>query len=179
MGSFQPKEFENLLSPEVHLEIKSKNIFENIENYLKKLNGEPLENRLIYLYLKNYLQEDILVKTDRTSMAIGLEVKAPFLDYQLVEFINSIPSEFKLRGLTTKYLLKKLMEGKIPQESIHRPKKGFGIPIRKWIREELKDFALNLFNPDKIKKEGIFNYSYMNLLLKERLSGKKDHRKLL
>lgn len=179
MGSFHPKEFQKLFLPEICQQIQSKNIFENIENYLTKVAQEPLENRLIYLYLKNYLQEDILVKTDRTSMAVGLEVRAPLLDYQLVEFVNSIPSKLKLKGLTTKYLFKKLMEDKIPKECVYRPKKGFGIPIGKWIQNELKIFVLDLFNPTKIKREGIFNFSYINRLFGEHFSGKKDHRKLL
>lgn len=179
LGSFLPEAIEKLITPRIYQEIKSKNIFEDIGNYLKILNDEPLKNRLIYLYLKNYLQEDILVKTDRASMAVGLEVRAPLLDYKLVEFVNSIPAELKLRGLTTKYLFKKLMEKKIPKEIVWRPKKGFGIPIAFWIKKELKDFTLELFNQAKIKREGIFNYSYINQLLKEHFSGKKDHRKLL
>lgn len=179
MGSFRPEEFKNLLTPAIYQEIKGENIFENIEGYLEKVGEEPLENRLIYLYLKNYLQEDILVKTDRSSMAVGLEVRAPLLDYQLVEFVNSLPYYYKLRGLTTKYLFKKLMENKIPKEIVYRSKKGFGMPVARWLRKELRDFALELFNQAKLKREGIFNHFYINQLLEEHFSGKKDHRKLL
>jgi len=125
------------------------------------------------------LQEDCLVKTDRTSMAAGLEVRAPFLDYQLVEFVNSIPARLKLKGFTTKYLFKKLMQKRIPRDIVYRRKKGFGIPVAKWIRKELKDFTLDLFNHVKINQEGIFNHSFINQLLREHFSGKKDNRKLL
>lgn len=179
MGSFQPKDFKSLLAPEVYETIKGKDIFENIKHYLKGNSNQSLENRLIYLYLKNLLQEDILNKVDRASMAVALEVRAPFLDHKLVEFINSLPPQYKLKGFTTKYLFKKLMLGKIPKEIVFRPKKGFGAPIAFWIKKELKDFTLDLLNTAKIKREGIFNPVFTNQLLKDHFSGKKDHRKLI
>jgi len=179
MGSFQPKYFSSIFSGGAYQEVKGKDIFSNINNYSDRVGKKSFENRLIYLYLKNYLQEDILMKTDRSSMAVGLEVRAPLLDYELVEFINSIPSNLKLRGLTTKYIFKKLMEGKIPKSIVYRPKKGFGIPIANWIRNDLKDFTVELLNSDKIKRENIFNPSFVSQLLKEHLSGRKDNRKLL
>jgi len=179
LGSFNPKQLKNLLAPQIYQEIQSNNHFEDINNYLKIIKEEQLENRLIYLYLKNYLQDDILAKTDRASMANSLEVRAPFLDYNLVEFINSLPSDYKLRGWQTKYILKELMKNKLPKNIIYRSKKGFGIPIAKWIRNELKDFVLELFEEKKIKNQGIFNYIYIKQLLKEHFSGQKDNRKLL
>jgi asparagine synthase (glutamine-hydrolysing) len=179
LGSFTPADFEKIFSPQVYQMIKSANHFDDIENYLELIKKEPLENRLIYLYLKNYLQDDILVKTDRASMANSLEARAPFLDYNLVEFVNSLPSQYKLRGWQTKYIFKKLLKDKIPKNIVYRPKKGFGMPVAKWIRNELKDFTLSLFEEKKIKEQGIFNYSYLNQLLKEHFSGRRDNRKLL
>lgn len=179
MGSFQPKDFKNLFSAEIYQEIKEKNIFENIENHLKEIGERPLENRLIYLYLKHYLQENSLAKADRASMAVALEVRPPLLDYQLVEFVNSLPYQYKLKGLTTKYLFKKLMREKIPKEIVYRSKKGFGAPLAFWLKKELKGFTQDLFSSAKIKKQGIFNSSFIDQLLKEHFCGKKDHRKLL
>jgi hypothetical protein len=86
---------------------------------------DPLE-RMIYLYCRFYLQDDILVKADRASMACSLEVRAPFLDYTFVEFVNSIPADLKLHGFTTKYLLKRAMQDKLPAGIAARAKKGFG-----------------------------------------------------
>ncbi len=179
MGSFQPKDFERLFSPEIYETIRGKDIFENIKHYLKEVSGKPLESRLVYLYLKNLLQEDIMNKIDRASMAVALEVRTPFLDYKLVEFANSLPSKYKLRGLTTKYLFKKLMKEKIPKEIVFRSKKGFGAPIAFWIKKELKDFTLDILSPAKIKREGIFNPRFISQLLKDHFSGKENHRKLL
>ena len=89
--------------------------------------------RLIYLYCKFYLQDDILVKVDRASMACALEARAPFLDYTFVEFANAIPFGLKLKGLKTKYILKRAMAGKLPPDILARGKKGFGIPDRKMV----------------------------------------------
>ena len=179
LGSFSPKQLKQLFPSQIYQEIKSNNHFEEIKNYLKLVKEEPLENRLIYLYLKNYLQDDILVKTDRASMAVGLEARAPFLDYQLVDFINSLPVDYKFRGWQTKYIFKKMMEDKIPKNIVYRPKKGFGMPIAKWMNKELRNFTLGLFEEARIKNQGIFDYSYVKQLLEEHFSGKKDNRKLL
>ena len=168
-----------MLAPSIYQQIKLNKIFEDIENYLEGVKSKSIENRLIYLYLKNYLQDDILVKTDRASMAVGLEVRAPFLDYTLVDFINSLPTEYKLRGFKTKYLFKELMKNKLPQNIVYRPKKGFGLPIAKWLKNDLKVFVLDSFSESKIKREGIFNFNYIKNLLQEHFSGQKDNRKVL
>src|ERR1700756_1840452 len=81
-------------------------------------------------YLRLYLPDDILVKVDRASMAFGLEARAPFLDIDLVNFVRRIPSEYKLRGRTTKYLLKEAARSLLPKEIVDRRKKGFGWPDR-------------------------------------------------
>ena len=147
------------------------------QKLIEEVKKEPLENRLIYLYLKQYLADDILVKADRASMFASLEVRAPFLDYRLVEFINSLPYHLKLKGFKTKYILKRLMKNKLPENIINRPKKGFGLPIAKWLTNELKDFAFDLLSEKKIKEQGIFNYSEIKKLLDEHVNKKADHRK--
>jgi asparagine synthase (glutamine-hydrolysing) len=85
-------------------------------------------------YLRLYLPDDILVKVDRASMAFGLEARAPFLDIDFVNFVRRIPSEYKLRGRTTKYLLKEAARSLLPKEIVDRPKKGFGVPIGQWFQ---------------------------------------------
>jgi asparagine synthase (glutamine-hydrolysing) len=110
-------------------------------------------------------------------MAASLEVRAPFLDYRLVDFVNSIPFEQKMKYFRTKYLLKKLMENKLPKEIIYRKKKGFAVPLAKWFKGELKDFVLDILSQSRIEREGLFNYSYINNLLKEHFKGQKDNRK--
>jgi asparagine synthase (glutamine-hydrolysing) len=112
-------------------------------------------------------------------MACSLEVRAPFLDYKLVEFVMGLPSGLKLRGLTPKYILKKAMKNLIPNEVIQRKKKGFGVPIAKWVKGPLKELFRELLSPDRIKKEGFLNPEYVASLLKDHLLNKKDNRKQL
>jgi asparagine synthase (glutamine-hydrolysing) len=134
---------------------------------------------IIYLYCKLYLQDDILVKVDRASMACSLEARAPFLDYTVVELVSSIPNRWKLKGFTTKYLLKKAMEPYLPRDIIYRRKKGFGIPIAAWFKGPLKDVLTDLLNPRRLESQGLFQSRYVQKLIEEHLAGKIDHRKRL
>jgi len=112
-------------------------------------------------------------------MANGLEVRCPLLDLEFVEFACQLPTKYKLKGLKTKYLLKKAARGILPDEIIDRRKKGFGIPIARWLRNELKDFMCDSLNETKIKRQGFFNYSYIKKLVDDHLERKVDNRKAL
>lgn len=136
-------------------------------------------DRMLYFYQKFYLEGDILVKTDRASMAASLEVRAPFLDKDLVEYVSTLPYEFKAKGHETKYLLKKALEPVLPHEIIYRKKKGFGIPIAVWLKNELRPTLQETLHHDKLKKDGIFNPVVVDRLIAEHLAGKKNNRKPL
>ena len=183
LGTLAPGQSKQLLTPEVQNKINDEKLFEDIDKLSAALSGreQPKDNWSLinYLYLKQYLQDDILVKVDRASMFASLEVRAPLLDYRLIDFITALPLNYKLRGFTTKYLLKKLMAGKLPPEIIRRPKKGFGIPLAKWINSDLRDFTADILSEKKIKEQGILNYKFVSQLLDEHRRGKKDHRKIL
>jgi asparagine synthase (glutamine-hydrolysing) len=129
--------------------------------------------------MKLYLQDDILVKVDRASMANSLEVRVPYLDHTFIEYVGGLPTMYKLRGLTTKYLLKMAVRNILPKAIIQRKKKGFGIPLSKWFNHELKDFLLSYLNEERITKAGIFHYPYIKQLLDEHFSYKRDNRKQL
>lgn len=179
LGAFTPKENKNIFLSEISNQINFNQSFSETDQFIEQTKKESLENRIIYLYLKQYLADDILTKADRASMFTSLEVRSPFMDYRLVEFFNSLPYNLKLKGWKTKYVLKELMKDKLPRNIINRPKKGFGIPVAKWINKELKDFTLDLLNESDIKKQGIFNYSEIKKILDEHLNKKADHRKKL
>ncbi|HTA31308.1 MAG TPA: asparagine synthase (glutamine-hydrolyzing) [Candidatus Cybelea sp.] len=175
VGSFTPDEQRALLqgsSPEI-------DAYEDIVEAEKNCGSKNSMERLIYLYCKFYLQDDILTKVDRASMACSLEARAPFLDYTFVEFANAIPFHFKLKGLTAKYILKKAMRKKLPPEILGRGKKGFGIPVAKWFREDLREPLLDLLSESRIRRQGIFNPAEITRLVDEHLHGKKDNRKQL
>jgi len=116
---------------------------------------------------------------DRASMACSLEVRAPFLDYEFIEFVMGLPSEWKLKGFTSKYILKNAMKNWLPDEVIQRPKKGFGVPIAKWVKGPLKELFEDLLSSDRIKREGFLNPEYVATLLRDHLANKKDNRKQL
>jgi asparagine synthase (glutamine-hydrolysing) len=129
--------------------------------------------------MKLYLQDDILVKVDRVSMANSLETRVPYLDHTFVEYVAGLPTIYKLNGLTTKYILKKAVKDFLPREIIHRKKKGFGIPLAKWFNSELKKMLLSYLSEERIKKGKIFHYPYVKGLLDEHFSRKRDNRKQL
>jgi asparagine synthase (glutamine-hydrolysing) len=131
------------------------------------------------LDLTTYLPDDLLVKSDRASMAASLEVRLPFLAFPLVEFALSLPSSFKVRGLTTKYLLKKAISPYLPASTISRPKKGFGIPVAKWLRSDFKPLVDEMLSAEFIRRQGLFEYGYISDLLDQHNSGSVDRRKEL
>ena len=179
LGSFSEKDIPNILSENVLKEIKDYNPFDIVSQTLGKWESNDILEKILYLDLKLYLQNDILVKVDRASMANSLEVRVPFLDHRIVEFIYSLPMKYKLNFFKTKYILKQSMKDQLPGKIINRPKKGFGIPVAKWIKKEQKDFILSLLDEKKIKDNNIFNYSIIKNLLSEHFSNKKDNRKKL
>jgi asparagine synthase (glutamine-hydrolysing) len=121
----------------------------------------------------------ILTKVDRASMYNSLEVRAPFLDYELAEFALSLPSAYKMHGFTMKYILKELMKDKLPREIVFRPKKGFGIPLTGWLKRELQPLADSLLSKEKLGRQGLFNYDYTARLRTEHSQGLRDNRKEL
>jgi asparagine synthase (glutamine-hydrolysing) len=179
MGSFTDVERKALLSADFKAALTRDNTYEDIFAYVRESGLNKDLERILYLSTKLYLQDDILVKVDRASMANGLEVRCPLLDQELVEFACRLPLHYKLRGLTTKYLLKKAASGILPDGIITRKKKGFGIPISQWLGGELKDFMLDHLSERRIKQQGYFNYAYIKDLIEDHLKKKKDNRKLL
>ncbi len=106
---------------------------------LARLDGVPREDRPPLLDIVSYLPDDILVKVDRASMAVGLEVRAPLLDHRVAEFALGLPLSLKRRGHTTKWLLRRLLQKRVPGHLIERPKMGFGVPLTDWFRGPLRD----------------------------------------
>jgi len=119
--------------------------------------------------------DDILVKVDRMSMAASLETRVPFLDHHIVEFLFQIPGRLKLKGMSSKWLLKKTMERLLPKENIYRKKEGFSIPIKHWLRTELKEMMLDYLQESRIKKEGLFNAKEVNQLVDSHLKKKSNN----
>lgn len=177
LGSFRREERENLFRREIWNTIKTGNEFEEVDHYWDSIPADETKNKILGLYARTYLMDNVLVKTDRVSMKNSLEVRCPFLDCGFVEFANSLPYSFKYRKFTTKYIFKKLMEDKLPKHIVYRKKKGFGMPLARWLKNELKDFCEEILSENKIKSQNLFNYRYIERLKNEHFSGKRDHRK--
>lgn len=179
LGAFEPAQKLALLSDDVRRDLNGRNEFQLIEEAWAKCASARYMDKIYNLDLKYYLQDDILVKVDRASMANSLEVRAPYLDHRLVEFANKLPENMKIRGMQTKFVLKLLGRRYLPQEIVKRKKKGFGVPIAKWFKTDLKFMLYDVLQSESIKKGGLFQPDYIRSLIDEHLSGVKDNRKLL
>jgi asparagine synthase (glutamine-hydrolysing) len=129
----------------------------------------------LYLDLKTYLADDIMVKVDRMSMAASLEAREPLLDHKLVEFMFGLNGRLKLHGLTTKWIFKKTMERLLPRENIYRPKEGFSIPIKHWLRGELRELMQDHLREKRIEEAGFFNPEPVQRMMAAHLAGRKNY----
>ncbi len=132
-------------------------------------------NQDLYLDLKTYLVDNILVKVDRMSMATSLEARVPLLDHKMVEFAFSLPENLKLKGNTTKYFLKDSLRGILPDEIIDRQKEGFSIPIKNWLKTDLKDLMMEYLSKKRFDESGLFNYDFIQKMIGEHLNNRQNH----
>lgn len=177
-GSFNPAEQELLLSPEV-LRTTDGDIYRDARRMLQQCDSADVVEQMQSLDTRLYLAEDILTKVDRASMAVSLEVRAPFLDPRVAEFAASLPTNYKLRGRTTKYILKRSIKDSLPPFVIRRGKKGFGVPVAEWLKGKLRPLARDLLSPERVRRAGVFNPEYVTKLQDEHERGVANHRKLL
>lgn len=190
IGSFRPFELPKLLNPDFAREVP------NPYDVIDQLHLEPLASvserdktrrfdardffdRITLQYSRLFLTSGVLVKVDRASMACGLEVRAPLLDRQIVEFACAVPSKLKLRGATTKYLLKEAARPWLPSQIIDRKKHGFSIPIASWLRGPLRPMGEELLSWGRLERQGYFNPAPVRAMWREHISGQVDHRKTL
>lgn len=177
MGGFLESEKKDIFNDDYNQKLLGQFAYNDINRYLSRTNTQNELERLLYLSQKLYLCDDILHKVDRASMQNSLEVRAPFLDHRIVEFVSQLPERYKLRGFNKKYLLKKLAYQYIPKEIIERPKKGFGIPITEWLKNELKEPMLDLLSKESLDRQGIFRHKDVRKIINDHLDGKANNRK--
>jgi asparagine synthase (glutamine-hydrolysing) len=178
-GAFSNAERNALLSPEIRRELHNENAYEEIYRYVRRSGLTKELERILYLSMKLYLQDNNLVTVDRASMANGLEVRSPLLDRHVVDFVCRLPMEYKLNRLRTKYILKKTAEGFLPRNIVYRKKKGFGVPLAQWLTGDLREFMLDYLSQERIQRQGIFHYPYIKQLVDEQLTKTKDNREPL
>lgn len=171
-------EKDSLYTSDFKNQIRGFDPYAHVRHFFKAApSRDPLDQQE-YVDIHTYLVDDILVKVDRMSMATSLEARVPFLDYRVVEFSATIPSQLKLAGLShqkTKYILKKAMENILPPEIIYRGKEGFSIPIKNWLKNELRPMLQEVLSPEKVKSEGFFNPEYIEKLKREHFGNLENH----
>lgn len=175
LGSFSGAEIAELLVDPPDVDVEA-------EHLARALALPPCPDALarsLALYQETYLPEDILAKVDRASMATSLEVRAPFLDAELVDRMQSLPSSYKLAGGRTKWLLKCAAASRLPRAVVHRPKKGFGIPVARWLRGELSGLLEEMLHANRLAKQGLFRPEVVSRRIDEHRRGVRDHRKPL
>jgi len=151
----------------------------HIRNLFKQAEGRDPLNQSLYVDLKSYLCDNCLVKIDRMSMAVSLESRVPLLDKDMVELAFRIPGRLKVARGKTKVLLKRIAARHVPRECVYRPKEGFSIPIKNWLKSELRPLMEDLLDKSNLKQEGLFQADTIERLKQEHLSGIANHSHLL
>lgn len=166
-------DFRGLLTPEVfaasrpHDEVL-------LQHFEEASRLDPLD-QLLYVDQQTFLPDLNLAYSDKLSMASSIEVRVPLLDNNVIDFMQRIPASLKLRGYNQKYILRKAMEDVLPREIIHRRKAGFGLPVRSWLRNEMRDMMGDLLSEKRVRERGLFQPAAISRLIHENQTGIRDH----
>lgn len=169
LGSFTPREMKKLLLAEADGALAA------VDQLADETKDLSLFDAVSLQFIRQYLQDDILVKLDRATMFHSLEARTPFLDVDLAGFLFTLPTEYK----KDKRILKEVMRGRIPDEIIDRPKKGFGIPLGQWFCGPLRGWLQETLSQERVERVGLWRWPYVEQLVGEHVERRADHRKKL
>jgi len=155
--------------------ILEQNPFDVYKQHLKNVADEKLLNRLLYLDLNVFLPDCVLQVTDMATIMNSQECRVPFLDLEMINLSEKIPVDLKLRGLTTKYILRKALKEFLPDEIAKLPKKGLAMPTSFWLQNELKKFTDEIISEAESRNRGMFNFNYIKQIQREHTEGKRDN----
>lgn len=173
-----PKKMQTrLLSEETKSKIADLNPYKVQNNWFQQNDAEELLDEILYADTKTYLQE-LLMKQDQMSMAASIESRVPFLDHELVELTSKMPTRMKLRGKTTKWILREAMKDVLPHEILHRSKMGFPVPVGNWFRNEYRHIVEEFVLNERPLSRRIFNTDYVRELVKKHNSGENHDDRL-
>ena len=168
-----------LYTPAFRGALASADVYRPVREALARMGHDDLLNRQLYADLSIYLADDILVKVDRMSMATSLETRAPFLDAKVMELAFSMPGDLKIRGGTRKYILKQALRGLVPDRILDRKKEGFSIPMKQWLKRELKPLMERLLAPERLAARGLIEPAETRRLIDEHCAGRANHAHVL
>jgi asparagine synthase (glutamine-hydrolysing) len=165
----------DLYSRSFQQETKNVHPRELLDPWFARANGAGIVDATLMADIMTYLPNDLLVKVDIATMAVSLEARSPFLDHKVIEFAASLPEKLKLRGLTSKYLLKQVLKHLLPAENLRRRKMGFGVPIAHWLRGELQRFLRETLLSEKALSRGLFKPDAVKRLIEQHTSAQRDY----
>ena len=146
-----------------------------LAEWFKRANGIGVVDAMLLTDQMTYLPNDLLVKVDIATMAVSLEARSPFLDHHVIEFAASLPQNLKLRRLTSKYLLKKVLRKLLPSENLERRKMGFGVPVGHWFRGKMQPFLREVLLSEKALRRGLFQPEAVRQLIELHVRGERDY----
>jgi asparagine synthase (glutamine-hydrolysing) len=174
VSALQHEDKQELYSAEFSRELERFDASDVLKPWFAKANGSGVLDATLLTDTMTYLPNDLLVKVDIASMAVSLEARSPFLDHHVIEFAASLPEDLKVRGTTTKYLLKRMLKHLLPSENIERPKMGFGTPLGPWFRGQLQGFLRETLLSEKALKRNLFKPESVLRLVDLHTQGKRD-----
>lgn len=164
----------DLFSKDLWDQLERVNPYAGMRHYFDAHPSATLLQRLLYTDLKTYLHE-LLMKQDQMSMAASIESRVPFLDHKLVEFSTALPDRLKLRGWSTKYVLREAMKGLLPETILKRPKMGFPVPVGRWFRGAFRPLLDEFVVGERTVARGLFQPDFLQRLVQEHLTGITNH----
>jgi asparagine synthase (glutamine-hydrolysing) len=171
LSHFTPEMKSELYAAAFMEEVAANDSYALLREHYEEAVADHVLDRTLYADTMMYLPDDLLVKIDVASMANSLEARSPFLDHEFMEFAARIPAEMKLKGMTTKYILKKAFRNRLPDAVISRGKQGFAVPLDHWFRSRLKDMAFDILLSQRTAERGYFRQEMIIKILDEHVSG--------
>lgn len=162
-----------------HKSFNRVNVDQQLFHYFQYLNTNESVNRMMYTDFKFALPNDMLVKTDRMSKINGLEIRSPFLDHKVVELAYEIPLQYKMRGTNGKIILKETFSDLLPKEILTAKKRGFGIPLAEWFKDELQELVFSTLSKEKVEKANLVHFHIVEIIMEEHMKSKKNHANLI
>ncbi len=166
---------EEIYTDQFAAEVAGRKASQFLDDWFTQANGSSILDAALLTDQMTYLPNDLLVKVDIATMANSLEARSPFLDHKVIEFAASLPPGLKMRGYQTKSLLKKVAARLVPKEVVYRRKMGFGVPIGKWFRGEMKEFLMEILLSERSLTRGIVKPDVITRFVVEHTSGERDH----
>jgi asparagine synthase (glutamine-hydrolysing) len=170
---------EALYSPELRAIVELDSARERMRALAWEQSDTDILNRLLAVDQQTYLVDDLLTVADRTSMAVSLELRVPFLDHTLVEFMAQVPGQFKIKGNRKKHLLKQAFAADLPRSLLNRRKAGFSIPVARWLREDLRGLLEDYLSADRLSRQGFFEPIVVEVLKREHFEGRRNNSSVL